>query len=60
MKCGLNIGRVKGRSLNEAEVVLLSKCLGLVSGHSSQMTEIRLVANLMIVRFDEEIIYLYI
>ena len=46
MKCSLYVGGVQGRGLDEAEVVLLSKRLRLIGGHSSQVAEIRLVPNL--------------
>lgn len=45
MKSRLNIGRIEGRRLDEAEPVALGEGLGLVCGHSTQMSQVALVAN---------------
>ena len=46
VKCSLHVGGVQGRSLNKAEVVLLSEGLALVCGDSSQVSQVRLVSHL--------------
>ena len=45
MECRLNICGIQGGCLNEGELIGLSEGLGLVRGHSSQVTEVRLVAH---------------
>ena len=45
MECRLYIRRIQGGCLNEGELIGFSKGLGLVRGHSSQVTEVRLVAH---------------
>ena len=46
VKCSLHVGGVEGRGLDEAERVLLCEGLGLLSGHSPQVPQVRLVTNL--------------
>ena len=46
VKCSLHVGGVQGGGLDEAEVVLLSEGLALVSGHGPQMPQVRLVTDL--------------
>ena len=45
VECRLYIRRIQGGCLNEGELIGFSKGLGLVRGHSSQVTEVRLVAH---------------
>lgn len=45
MKSRLNVGRIESRCLDEAESVALGEGLGLVCGHSAQMSQVALVAD---------------
>ena len=46
VECCLYIGWVQSRSLDKAEVILLSKSLRLICGHSTKVAQVRFVSNL--------------